>query len=63
MKILMTRKATESSGCSFNCVWEIDRHNSLGDCAENEKVLCIFQKLVELEKIEAPFDDSVISYI
>ena len=63
MKSLMTRKTTESLGCSFNCVWELDRHNSLGDCPDNEKALYIFQKLVELEKSDAPFKDTVISYI
>ena len=39
MKSLMTRKTTESLGCSFN--WELDRHNSLGDCPDNEKALYI----------------------
>ena len=63
MKSLMTRKTTESLGCSFNCVWELNRHNSLGDCPDNEKALYIFQKLVELEKSDAPFKDTVISYI
>ena len=58
MKSLMTRKTTESLGCSFNCVWELDRHNSLGDCPDNEKALYIFQKLVELEKSDAPFKDT-----
>ena len=62
MKSLMTRKTTEKLGCSFKCVWELDRHNSLGDCPDNEKALYIFQKLVELEKSDAPFKDTVISY-
>ena len=63
MKSLMTRKTTESLGCSFKCVWELDRHNSLGDCPDNEKALYILQKFVELEKSDAPFKDTVISYI
>ena len=63
MKSLMTRKTTVCLGCNFNCVWELGRHNSLGDYPDNEKALQIFQKLVELEKSEAPFKDTVISYI
>ena len=63
MKNMLNRKTTESLGCKFNSVWELDRHNSLGDCTDNEKALYVFRKLVELEKSDAPFKDTVIPYI
>ena len=63
MKSMLNRKTTESLGCKFNRFWELDRHNSLGDCTDNEKALYVFRKLVELEKSDAPFKDTVIPYI
>ena len=58
MKSMLNRKTTESLGCKFNSVWELDRHNSLGYCTDNEKAL-----YVELEKSDAPFKDTVVPYI
>lgn len=63
IKSMLNRKTTESLGCNFNSVWELDRHNSLGDCTDNEKALYVFRKLLELEKSDAPFKDTVIPYI
>ena len=60
---LIKVKTTESLGCKFESTWEIEKVNSLGNCAESEKALYIFQKLLELEKCDAPFKDTIISYI
>ena len=38
MKSMLNRKTTGSLGCKFNSVWELDRHNSLGDCTDNENL-------------------------
>ena len=59
----MRQKTTEDLGCSFHCVWKYQKHNSLGACNDNEKALYIFQRLLELEKSEAPFKDTNVSYI
>lgn len=60
---LMNQKTTEDLGCNFNCIWEYQKHNSLGACNDNEKALYIFQRLVELENSQAPFKDTILSYI
>ena len=63
MRSLKSQKTTEGLGCTFNCVWEYQKHNSLGACNDNEKALYVFQRLLELEKSEAPFKDTIVSYI
>ena len=63
MQSLLSRKTTESLGCSFSSVWELEKHNSLGERADTEKAWFIFQKLMELESSDAPFKDTIISYI
>lgn len=63
MQTLLNQKTTENLGCDFTSVWEFEKHNSLGDTPDNEKAWFVFQKLLELEKSEAPFKDTVIPYI
>ena len=63
MRSLRSQKTTEDLGCTFNCVWEYQKHNSLGACNDNEKALYVFQRLLEFEKSEAPFKDNIVSYI
>ena len=63
MQSLINRKTTEGLGCTFKFTWEIERHNSLVNCQESEKAFHVFQKLLELEKSEAPFKDTVVPYI
>ena len=63
IQYLMNQRTTEDLGCTFNCVWEYQKHNSLGACNDNEKALYVFQKLLELEKSESPFKDTIVSYI
>lgn len=60
---LMNQKTTEDLGCKFNCIWEFQKHNSMGACSDNEKALYVFERLLELEKSEAPFKDTILSYI
>ena len=60
---LIKVKTTETLGCKFVSSWEIEKVNSLGNCAESEKPVYIFQKFLELEKSDAPFKDTIISYI
>ena len=59
----MTQKTTEELGCTFSCVWEYQKHISLGTCNDNEKALYVFQKLLKLEKLQLPFKDTIVSYI
>ena len=63
MQKLIKVKTTETLGCKFVSSWEIEKGNSLGNCTESEKALYIFQKSLELEKSDAPFKDTIISYI
>ena len=63
MKSLMNQKTTEGLGCKFKSVWEYEKHNSLGASVGSEKALFLFQRLLELESSDAPFKDSILSYI
>ena len=63
MLSLMNKKTTEGLGCNFTCVWEFEKHNPLGTSVDTEKELFLFQRLVELEKPNAPFKESILSYI
>ena len=63
MQKLIKVKTTETLGCKFVSSWEFEKHNSLGNCPESEKALYVFQKLLQLEKSDAPFKDTIISYI
>ena len=63
MQSLMNKKTTEGLGCNFFCAWEYEKHNPLGALVDTEKALFLFERLVELEKSDAPFEDSVLSYI
>ena len=63
MQKLIKAKTSVSLGCSFVDLWELEKNNSLGNCADSEKALYVFQKLLELEKSDAPFKDTIISYI
>ena len=63
MQSLMNKKTTEGLGCNFTCVLECEKHNPLGTSVDTEKALFLFQRLVELEKSDAPFKDSKLSYI
>ena len=62
MQSPMNKKTTEGLGCNFTCVWEYEKHNPLGTLVDTEKALFLFQRLVELEKSDAPFKDSILSY-
>ena len=59
----MNKKTTERIGCNFTCAWEYGKHNPLGTSVDTEKALFLFQCLVQLEKSDAPFKDSISSYI
>ena len=63
MKPLMNQKTTEGLGCKFKSVWKYEEHNSLGASVGSEKALFLFQRLLELESSDAPFKDSILSYI
>ena len=63
MQKLIKAKTSVSLGCSFVSLWELEKNNSFGNCADSEKALYVFQKLLELEKSDAPFKDTIISYI
>ena len=63
MKSLMNQKTTEGLGCKFKSVWEYEKNNSLGASVGSEKALFLFQRLLELESSDAPFKDSILSYI
>ena len=63
MQKLIQAKTSVSLSCSFVSLWELEKNNSLGNCADSEKALYVFQKLLELEKSDAPFKDTFISYI
>ena len=63
MQSLMNEKTTEGLACSFTCAWEYEKHNALGTSVDTVKALFLFQCLVELEKSDAPFKDSILSSI
>jgi len=63
MQNLIRVKTSEGLGCKFVSSWEFEKHNSLGNCHDSEKALYLFQKLLDLERSDAPFKDTVISYI
>ena len=63
MQSLLNKKTTDGSGCNFDGTWEYEKHNPLGTPSDTEKALFLFQRLVELEKSNAPFKDNVISFI
>ena len=63
MQSLMNKKTTEGLGCNFTCAWVYEKHNPLGTSVDTEKAFFLFQRLVELEKSDAPFKDSILSYI
>ena len=60
---LLNQKTTEDLRCTFNCVWGYQKQISQGACNHTEKAVFYFQKLSELEKLEAPFKDTTVSYI
>ena len=63
MKSLMNQKTTEGLSCKIKIVWEYEKHNLLGASVGSEKALFVFQRLLELESSDAPFKDSILSYI
>ena len=63
MKSFVNQKTTKGLGCKFRSVWEYEKHNSLGASVGSEKALFLFQRLLELESSDAPFKDSILSYI
>ena len=63
MQNLIRVKTREGLVCKFVSSWELEKHNSLGNCHDSEKALYLFQKLLDLEKTDAPFKDKVFSYI
>ena len=63
MQSLLKKKTTDGIGCNFKCRWEYEKQNPLGTSGDTEKALFLFQRLVELEKSDAPFKDTVISFI
>ena len=63
MKSLMNQKTTKGLGCKFRNVWKYEKHNSLGASVASKKALFLFQRLLELESSDAPFKDSILSYI
>ena len=64
MKSLLNQKTAEGLGCKFKSVWEYEKkNNSLGASVGSEKALFLFQRLLELESSDAPFKDSILSYI
>ena len=44
-------------------MWEYEKHKSLGASVGSEKGLFLFQRLPELESSDAPFKESILSYI
>ena len=63
MQSLLKKKTTDGIGCNFKCTWEYEKQNMSGTSGDTEKALFLFQRLVELEKSDAPFKDTVISLI
>ena len=63
MQSLLKKKTTDGIGCNFKCTWEYEKQNPLGTSGDTEKALFLFQRLVELENSDAPFKDTVISFI
>ena len=63
MQSLLKKKTTDGIGCNFKCTWEYEKQNPLGTSGDTEKALFLFQQLVELGKSDAPFNDTVISFI
>ena len=59
MQSLMNKKTTE--GLVRAC--ENEKQNPLGTSVDKEKALFLFHRLFELEKSDAPFKDSILSYI
>ena len=63
MQSLLKKKTIDGIGCNFKCTWKYEKHNPLGTSGDTEKALFFFQRLAELEKSDAPFKDTVISFI
>ena len=63
LQSLLKKKTTDGIGCNFKCTWEYEKQNPLGTSGDTEKALFLFQRLVEIEKSDAPFKDTVISFI
>ena len=59
----LLKKATDGIGCNFKCTWEFKKQNPLGTSGDTEKAFFLFQRLVELEKSDTPFKDTVFSFI
>ena len=62
MQSLWNKKTTDGIGCNFKCTWEYEKQNPLTMSGDTEKAL-FFQRLIELEKTDAPFKNTLISFI
>ena len=63
MQSPLKKKTTDAIGRNFKCTWEYEKQNPLGTSGVTEKALFLFQRLVELEKSDALFKDTVISFL
>ena len=63
MQSLLKKTTTDGIGCNFKCTREYEKQNPLETSGDTENALFLFQRLVELEKSDAPFKDTVISFI
>ena len=60
---VMNKKTTEALDCNFICAWDFEKQNNFRTSVDAEKALFLFQRLVELEKSDAPFKDSILSCV
>ena len=63
MQSLLKKKKTDGIGCNFKCTWEYEKQIPMGTSGDTEKAFFFFQRVVEIEKSDTPFKDTVISFV
>ena len=65
IKEMMNATTTNGLECKFNLTWEFHRtsYTEFDDDVDLEKLSSLSRKLVELQRSDAPFKDSVIDFI
>ena len=65
IKEMMNATTTNGLECNFNLTWEFHRtsYTEFDDDVDMEKLSYLSKKLVELQRSDAPFKDSVIDFI
>ena len=62
---ILNSKPTPDLGCNFNLIWELQRscYTPFNDREDSEKLFFLSQRLVELQRSQTVFKDSVLDFI